>query len=358
MSTLLVMAGGTGGHVVPALAVARCLRGRGVNVVWLGTRRGLESRVVPAAGFEMEWIRVSGLRGRGRLRWLLAPLMVGGAMLQTVAVILRRRPDALLGMGGFVSGPGGLVAWLLRRPLLIHEANAVAGFTNRWLARTATRVMTGFPGTFPQRADAVHVGNPVRADITALAPPQQRLHGHSEAPRLLVVGGSQGSRRFNEVVPAALARLPGELRPQVRHQCGRGNEAATRAAFEAAGVEASVFEFSDDMAAAYGWADLVISRAGAMACAEIAAAGVGSLLVPYPHAVGDHQAINAARLVEAGAAVMLRDQELTPENLAAPLGELLASRPRLLEMAVCARKLAVPDATERVATICLEVLHA
>jgi UDP-N-acetylglucosamine--N-acetylmuramyl-(pentapeptide) pyrophosphoryl-undecaprenol N-acetylglucosamine transferase len=262
-------------------------------------------------------------------------------------------------MGGFVAGPGGLVAWLLRRPLLIHEANAVAGLTNRWLAKLADRVMTGFPrceGIDAGRSE--FVGNPVREDIAALAPPEQRMAARTGPLRLLVVGGSQGARAFNEQVPAALAAMAPDARPEVRHQCGRDRLQATRRAYAEAQIQAEVSEFIEDMAAAYGWADLALCRSGAMTVAELAAAGLPALLVPYPYAVSDHQTANARFLEAAGAAVLLPEAELTPPRLAAELARLGADRGKLLAMAGCARGAARPEATARVAAICRESMHA
>jgi len=355
----MIMAGGTGGHVFPALAVARRLRERGVTVVWLGTRRGLEARTVPGLGFDMEWVSIRGLRGKGVLGWLLLPLRLTAAMVQVVAAILRRRPDALLGMGGFVSGPGGLVACLLDRPLLIHEQNAVCGLTNRWLARCADRVLTGFPSSIGLRSDrCTYVGNPVRAEIAALPEPAQRFAGRDGQVRLLVIGGSQGARVFNEIVPQALAQLDASTRPIVRHQCGRGRAAETQQRYAAAGIaDAQVAEFVEDMAQAYAWADLVVCRAGAMTVAELAAAGLGAVLVPYAHAVSDHQAVNAAFLTDAGAAVMLREAEFDAPRLAELL-RALSERERLADMAARARTLAQPAATEQVAQACMEMMRA
>jgi len=352
MSTLLIMAGGTGGHVYPALAVAEDLRGRGVNVVWLGTRRGLEARAVPAAGFDIEWITVEGIKGSRWVNLLRAPILIAIAMVQTVAVLLRRRPAALLGMGGFASGPGGMTAWLLRRPLIIHEANAVAGFTNRVLARLATRVLTGFPDTFP---GATCVGNPVRSEIADLPEPRQRAQDRSGPLRLLVVGGSQGARALNEFVPQCLASLPFSARPQVRHQTGPGNDVTVRAAYQSAGIDAEVEPFIDDMAATYAWADLVLCRAGAMTVAEIAAAGLAAVFVPFPHATDDHQTYNARYLADRGAAFVLSQSELTVEKFA---GLLATDREHLTEMAVHARTLARTGATRAVADTCLEYLRA
>ncbi|GAB6040207.1 undecaprenyldiphospho-muramoylpentapeptide beta-N-acetylglucosaminyltransferase [Endothiovibrio diazotrophicus] len=348
--TVLIMAGGTGGHVFPALAVAERLRADGVEVVWMGTRAGLEARVIPAAGIEMEWVSVAGLRGKGLLRLLAAPLKLIRALLQALAILRRRTPCAVLGMGGFVTGPGGVAARLLGVPLLIHEQNSVAGLTNRLLSRIASRVMEAFPGSL---SGAQFAGNPVRGPITAVAEPAARLAGRSGRPRLLVVGGSLGAASLNQTVPLALAALDPDKRPEVWHQTGSRNleEAETR--YRAAGVAARVVPFIESMEEAYGWADLVLCRAGALTVAELAAVGVASLLVPYPHAVDDHQTGNARFLSEAGAARLLPQPEFTAEGLAGLLHELCGDRPQLLAMAEAARRLGRPDATERVARECL-----
>ncbi len=355
---VLIMAGGTGGHVFPALAVADELRRRGVEVVWLGTRTGLEAQVVPKAGIEMEWISIAGLRGKGALGWLLAPLRLSLAMLQSLVVIMRRRPTAILGMGGFVSGPGGFVSWLLHKPLLIHEQNAVAGLTNRILARLAGRVCEAFPGTFGGRKKVVAVGNPVRAEIAAVAAPRQRFARRSGALRLLVLGGSLGAQALNEMVPAALALMAPEQRPQLWHQAGVRNIEATRALYRQHSLEGRVEPFIDEMAEAYAWADVVVCRSGALTVAELAAVGVGAVLVPFPFAVDDHQTRNAAYLADAGAAVLMQQQSLTPEGLQQLLGEFghdcAAGRERLLLMAERARELARVDAAVKVADLCLE----
>ncbi len=352
---VMIAAGGTGGHVFPALAVADALRADGVPVVWMGTRAGLEARVVPAAGIEMEWLTVSGLRGKGWRTRLLAPWTLTRACAQAWAGLRRRRPRALLGMGGFAAGPGGVMARLVGCPLVLHEQNAVAGLTNRVLARFARRVLEAVPGTFPSSLGAEHVGNPVRKDIAALAPPAERFAGREGAPRLLVLGGSQGARGLNERLPQALATLDAAKRPQVRHQCGERHLDTARAAYAEAGVEVEVEPFIEDMAAAYGWADLVIGRAGAMSVAELAAAGVGALLVPFPHAVDDHQTVNARWLEQAGAAVVVQEAELDAERLARELDHLFADRAALLERAERARALARPDAAAAVARVLMEV---
>ena len=351
---ILIMAGGTGGHVFPALAVAAELGRAGVPVTWLGTRRGLEARVVPEAGYPVVWVRVSGLRGKGLARRLAAPFMLAVALLQSLWIMLRLRPRAVLGMGGFVTGPGGVAAWLTRRPLLIHEQNAVAGLTNRLLAPLARCVMEAFPGALPARFRPRHTGNPVRAEIAAVAPPEQRLAGRGGAMRLLVVGGSLGAQALNETLPQALARLPMSLRPQVRHQCGERHLDATRGHYAAAGVDAEVIPFIADMAEAYAWADLVVCRAGALTVAELAAAGCASILVPYPHAVDDHQTANARYLSDAGAAELLPQSRLAPEVLAEHLRDLAQDRGRLLDMARAARDRARPGAAREVAELCLQ----
>jgi len=348
---VVIMAGGTGGHVYPALAVARELVARGVPVVWIGTRAGLEARVVPAAGIPLRWLRVSGLRGKGVRSLLLAPARLALALVQALGLLLRLRPRVVLGMGGFVAGPGGLGAWLLRIPLVIHEQNAIAGLTNRALARLADRALCGFPGCLP---GAAFVGNPVRPEITALAEPGERMRGRAGRVRLLVLGGSQGALALNRLVPQALGRLADRLRFEVRHQAGPRTLEAAREAYRSTRVEGEVEAFIEDMAAAYAWADLVVCRAGALTVAELAAAGVGSVLVPYPHAVDDHQRANGQFLVDAGAAVLIPQAELDAPRLAGTLAELGAARERLREMAVAARRLARPQAAREVADICLE----
>jgi UDP-N-acetylglucosamine--N-acetylmuramyl-(pentapeptide) pyrophosphoryl-undecaprenol N-acetylglucosamine transferase len=352
---ILIMAGGTGGHVFPALALARRLREQSIEVIWLGTRRGLEARVVPAEGIAIEWLSVGGLRGKGWRTLVAAPWRLGVALLQALRLMWRRRPVIVVGLGGFVTGPGGVAAWLTRRPLLIHEQNAVAGFTNRCLAHVAGEVLEAFPGSFGAGIKARTVGNPVRRDISALRPPTERFAGREGAVRILVVGGSQGAVRLNTVVPYALARLAGAIRFDVRHQAGERWIEAGRQSYADAGVRAEVRPFIEDMAEAYGWADLVICRSGALTVSELAAAGVGAVLVPFPAAVDDHQTHNARFLVRAGAAVLIGDRELTAERLAGELERLCAGREKLLAMAERARRLARPQATEELAASCLQL---
>lgn len=350
---VLIMAGGTGGHVFPALAVAKVLRDRGVAVVWLGVPGSMESRLVPANGFPIEWVRVAGIRGKGLKAWLLAPVRIIKAVAQAMGVVKRVQPRSVLGAGGYVSGPGGIAAWLLRVPLLIHEQNAIAGMTNRWLARLATQVLEAFPGSFGSQVHARAIGNPVRADIAALAAPQVRFAGRGPRSRLLVFGGSQGAQRLNSVVPQALARVAPESRPQVRHQTGERGLEATRVAYAAAQVEAEVLPFIDDMAEAYAWADLAVCRAGAMTVAELQAAGVGAIFVPLPVAVDDHQTKNAEVMVRSGAALLIQERDLTPERLAEVISELTQTRARLLKMAEAARGSRIIDAAAQLADLCI-----
>jgi len=349
---VLIMAGGTGGHVFPALAVAEELTARGVAVSWLGTRRGLEARVVPAAGYPLETVRVSGLRGRGLLRLLAAPAMLTLALWQALRIELRLRPRAVLGMGGFASGPGGLVAWLLRYPLLVHEQNSVAGTTNRWLAPLARTVMVAFPGALAAQYHPQHTGNPVRGAILKLTPPAERYAGRTGALRVLVVGGSLGAHALNCVVPEAMARLAGA--PELYHQTGQQDAEPVRAAYAAAGIQARVEPFIEDMAAAYAWADLVICRSGALTVAELAVAGVAAVLVPFPYATDDHQTGNARFLADAGAAFLVPQAQLDADGLATLLQDVTGQRAMLQEMALRAHALAMPDAARRVAELCLQ----
>jgi UDP-N-acetylglucosamine--N-acetylmuramyl-(pentapeptide) pyrophosphoryl-undecaprenol N-acetylglucosamine transferase len=351
----LVMAGGTGGHVFPALATARVLQRRGYDIVWLGTQQGIEARLVPAAGIPVEWLSVSGLRGKGAATLLAAPFRLLVAINQAMRAIRRHQPRVVLGAGGFASGPGGIAAWLLGRPLVVHEQNAVAGLTNRVLARFARRVLEGFPNSFGSGVRAERVGNPVRPEIVAIAPPERRYAGREGAIRLLVFGGSQGAARLNAVLPAAIGELPAALRPAVLHQTGKHNFEETVQAYRSRGIEADVRPFIDDMASAYGWADLAVCRSGALTVTELAAAGVPAILVPFPAAVDDHQTRNAQYAVQAGAAKLLPEGDLTPISLAALLRALLeAGRPLLLRMAVAARASAIVDADERLADACVQ----
>ncbi len=355
--TLMVMAGGTGGHVYPALAVADALRARGWNVFWLGTRTGLEARVVPAAGIDMVWVAMGGVRGKGLVTKLMLPAMLLVAFWQSLVAILERRPDVVLGMGGYTAFPGGMMASLLHRPLVIHEQNSVGGLTNRVLACLANRVLTAFPKVFTHAQDkpipcrsvtTQWVGNPVREAIATLAGASGGVH--CGPLRLLVVGGSLGASALNELVPKALGLLPADQRPQVVHQSGRQHGDILRANYAAAGVEADVRDYIEDMAAEYRACDFAICRAGAMTVAELACAGVPAVLVPFPFAVDDHQTGNAAFLADAGAAWLMQQRDLSAEKLAALIAGI--DREQLATMSDKARNLAKPDATHDVADIC------
>lgn len=361
VARIVIMAGGTGGHVFPGLAVAQELRARGVEIIWMGTRNGLEADVIPKAGIDMEWVTVSGLRGKGIKSWLVAPFKLTTAIFEAIKILRRCKPNAVLGMGGFVTGPGGMAAWLLRKPLIIHEQNAVAGMTNRLLAPLANKVLEAFPGTFAANVKAEFTGNPVRSDIAALAPPTERLQGRNGVLRLLVIGGSLGAQVLNEAVPAAIAKFDADQRPDVWHQTGKRNFESTTSNYRATNVTAKVEPFITDMAAAYNWADLVICRAGALTVAELATAGLPSILIPYLHAVDDHQTRNAAYLTHAHAAVLIPQPELNADKLAQALRSFYVTtqcdRPKLLNMATTARQLAKADATHKVADYCLEAAH-
>jgi UDP-N-acetylglucosamine--N-acetylmuramyl-(pentapeptide) pyrophosphoryl-undecaprenol N-acetylglucosamine transferase len=351
---VLIMAGGTGGHVFPALAVADELRSRGVPVVWLGTKAGIESRLVPQAGYPIEWMSITGLRGKNTLTLLLAPLRITMACWQALAVLLRRNPCAVLGMGGFASGPGGLMAWLIRKPLIIHEQNAIAGLTNKILAKFATTVMQAFPAVFKR---AITTGNPVRQSICEIAKPELRFKQDRDDGRanlrLLIVGGSLGAAKLNEIVPQALEKIEINARPEVIHQTGLKNIESAKKHYLNAGVEAKVEAFIDDMSSVYEWADLVICRAGAMTVFELAAAGVASILVPYPHAVDDHQTVNATYLEKAGASIIRQQDALTVDWLVDVINDFSVNRQKLLDMAIAARKLAIPQSAKYIADACL-----
>jgi UDP-N-acetylglucosamine--N-acetylmuramyl-(pentapeptide) pyrophosphoryl-undecaprenol N-acetylglucosamine transferase len=342
------MAGGTGGHVFPGLAVADEMRAAGWDVVWMGAQTGMEARLVPARGYRMAYVRAAALRGKGMLAVLMLPVTLLVGFAQAARAIFRLRPDVVLGMGGYVAFPGGMMASLLARPLAVHEQNAIAGLTNRVLAAVADKAMTAFPAALK---GAEWTGNPVRREIAAIAPPEKRLAGRGGPLRLLVVGGSLGAQALNDCVPQALALL--EPRPGVVHQSGEKHLEALRANYRAAGVEGELVPFIEDMARRYAEADLVICRAGAITVAELSAGGMASVLVPFPYAVDDHQSANARFLSEKGAALLLPQAELTPQKLAATLRAL--DRPRLLEMARRARGLGKPDAARLVAARCMEI---
>lgn len=349
--SILIMAGGTGGHIFPALAVADVLRSQGWQVTWMGAPNSMESELVPKRGYDMTLVEFSGLRGKGIMRKLLLPFTLGIALLQSALALLHSRPDVVLGMGGYITVPGGIMAVLFRRPLVIHEQNSIAGMSNKLLARFSTRVLSGFPDVLP---GAEWCGNPVRADIAALPEPQERFQGRSGKLNVLVVGGSLGAQAINACVPKALALLPEAERPDVLHQTGKQHFEPVLETYQKANITAQIAPFIDDMAAIYAQADLVICRAGALTVAELAAAGLGSVLVPFPHAVDDHQTANAKFLSDLGAATLLPQPEMTPQKLADLLRNMTPER--ALEMAKLARQQAKPDAAQRVASVCTELV--
>lgn len=343
----LIMAGGTGGHIMPGLAVADALKSRGWTIFWLGNPEKMEGQLVPSRGYQMASMRFAGVRGKGLLSKLKAPLMLMSAVSQAWRHFSRIRPDVVLGMGGYVAFPGGLVAWLRKKPLVLHEQNAIAGMANRVLSSLASKVLVGFPNALP---GADWVGNPVRADVAGLTDPALRYAEHQGPLRLLVVGGSLGASALNQVVPEALAKLESEKRFAVTHQSGAQHIDALQAAYRNAGVDAQCVAFIDDMAGALRDADVLICRAGAMTVAEVAAAGVAALFVPFPHAVDDHQTANARFLSDEGAAWIQQQSSLTAEWLADWLS--MRTRPELMKVAIQARKKARPDSARQIADIC------
>lgn len=358
---ILIMAGGTGGHVFPALAVADRLRSQDWDIHWLGTKAGLESTIVPKANIPIHYIEIKGLRKNGLAGWCLAPFRLLLALFQSLKIIHQLKPDVVLGMGGFICGPGGIAAWLLRRPLIIHEQNAISGLTNRALSHVAVRVLEAFPGTFHANIKAIYTGNPIREMLVDLPQPNIRFKEHQGPKRLLVLGGSQGAVALNDICPAALQKMPIDKRPVVWHQVGSKNDAVakTKAGYKAAGIDIDteavrIDPFIDDMAVAYAWADLVLCRSGALTVTELATVGVGSILVPYPFAVDDHQTANGRFLEKMGAARIVAQSQLKAEKLAELFLELLNDRDRLLKMAEAAYQIAKRNAVTEVSRHCEE----
>jgi UDP-N-acetylglucosamine--N-acetylmuramyl-(pentapeptide) pyrophosphoryl-undecaprenol N-acetylglucosamine transferase len=350
----MITTGGSGGHVFPGLAVASQLIAQGARVFWLGTRDGMEAQLVPQHGVEFEGVNFGGIRGKGWRTLIRGPFALFGACMESLSILRRQKPDVVLGFGGFASFPGAMMGVATRRPLLLHDANAVAGLANRMLAYGADKLLVGFPNAFKGRHRAIveFTGNPLRGDITALPPPEQRFAGRQGPLRLLVVGGSLGARALNDIVPAAIAQLAPEMRPTVVHQAGARHIEALRAAYTRNGVDGECVAFIDDMAVRYAWADFVIGRGGGLTVAELAAVGLGSLIVPLPGAIADEQTANAQYLVDSGAATCIAQDTLTPEILAGHLRGL--TRERALAMAVAARALGRGDAAARIASICME----
>ncbi len=358
MNTVIIMAGGTGGHIYPALAVGTALRERGVKVCWMGVRDGLESRLARDQGFEFDSVRTRGVWGKGITRWLTMPLWLSVAILQCISIILRRRPDALLGMGGYVCGPGGLASWILRRPLVIHESNFIPGFTNRVLAFLATRILTGFEDT-KLAGKPIWVGTPVRESVIKTG--QSRDLSDLEGCRtlnLLVIGGSQGAQSLNEALPEALTRLPDELMPNIRHQSGAGRGEDTVKHYHSRGIDGEVTEYIDDMSEAYQWADVIVARAGAMSLAEISAVGLAAVLVPFPFAARDHQRINAQIYENKDCALVCMEGEHFIPCLVEHLKTILSDRALIRNMSQRIKKMAKPDSTELVVRNCIEVMQS
>ena len=348
MKSILIMAGGTGGHIFPGLAVAEQMRAAGWDVVWMGARGGMEERLVPRHGYRTAWIRARAARGKGLLQKLLLPANLLYSFWESARHIRRLKPSVVLGLGGYVAFPGGMMASLLNRPLALHEQNAIAGLANRVLAQVSDKVMVAFPDALK---GAEWTGNPVRGEIAEIAPPQERFGARSGPLKVLVVGGSLGAQALNETVPKALSLLP--ERPQVVHQSGEKHLEALKQHYRAAGVQGELVAFIDDMARRYAEADLVICRAGAVTVAELSAGGMASILVPFPHAVDDHQSANAKFLSERGAAILIQQRDLNPQALAALISGL--DRVKLLDMATKARGLGKPDAAQIVARRCMEI---
>ncbi len=351
---IVIMAGGTGGHVFPALAVARALQSKGWEIHWIGTETGLEAEIVPKAGFKLHYIVIKGLRRKGILHKLMAPYQIIAAIYQSLRILLTLKPMVVLGMGGYVAGPAGVAAWLLRYPLIIHEQNSVVGFTNRCLALLATRVLEAFPNAFKPSQQAIYTGNPVRAELLSIAPPNERFADRSSPLRLLIIGGSRGALALNQICPQAIEQLPLEKRPEIWHQTGGGHDKATLELYQKANVVARVQPFIDDMAKAYAWADLVLCRAGALTIAELSAVGIGSVLVPFPYATDDHQTTNGQFLEKLGAAKLIPQSILKPQTLALTLLELLNDKNQLLAMANAAYQAACRNALIDVTAVCEE----
>lgn len=353
---VLIMAGGTGGHIFPALAVANTIQKEGTPIVWLGTEKGLESKIIPQQGIDIEYIKIGGLRGKGALSLLLAPFKIVYALLQAIMIIRKVKPKSVLGMGGYVTGPGGLAAWILGIPLYIHEQNAIAGFTNKILARKAKRVFEAFPGSFCQQQKTTCSGNPVRKEFFEVKGIEERFAEKNGQVNILILGGSLGAKVLNEVVPETVAKMANEVRPNIRHQAGEKTIEVARQRYKELGVEAEVTPFIVDMAQAFEWADMIICRAGALTISEIAVVGVPAILVPFPHAVDDHQTQNARYLSAAGAAVLIPQERLNADCLYKELVKLMQDKKLRIKMAKKAKELARESAAEIVAEQCLEIV--
>jgi len=354
LKKILIMAGGTGGHVFPGLAVAEKCREKNIEILWLGTAKGLEAKLVPAANILLKCIPISGLRGKNWRSWLLAPFYLIWSIFAAAKIIRQFKPDVVLGFGGFVSGPGGIASWLLGYPLVIHEQNAKPGTTNRWLSYVARRVLQGFPNVFTK---AVTVGNPLRAQLTELTATEKTWPDQIKRPvHLLILGGSLGAASLNQILPKAIALLPNYLRPEIKHQSGEKLFSDTIRAWQTVDAKVDVQPFIDDMAAAYFWADVVICRAGALTVSELCAVGRGAILVPYPYAIDDHQTANAAVMVKTGAGILLQQSALDENILAAKLTELISTPESFRLMGELAFKSREISATEKIVRLCEEIV--
>ena len=361
-TTVLIMAAGTGGHVFPALAIALKLQEQNVRTEWMGTHQGMENRLLEGSGIQIHAVSAKGLKGKGIARLIAAPFMLAQALIQSMRILSKVQPDCVLGMGGFVSGPGGLATKLMGRKLVIHEQNAVPGFTNKLLAKIANQVFEAFPNTFTKNAKIIHTGNPLRKEIVALSAQPRNIRNSSQRLRILVLGGSQGALAINEVVPDVLADFPKEIRPSVWHQTGERTLERTRAVYADKGLDSeddiTIAAFISDMAEAYSWADLVICRSGASTVSEIAAVGLPSILIPYPHHSDQQQTQNANWLIQAGAAFLLEQKDLTAAALKTLVVELHENRNKLQQMSDISKSIAIRDADEIIARRCLELVHA
>lgn len=346
---VIIMAGGTGGHIFPALAVANGLRDAGLKVHWIGTPHSFEAKIIPQHQFPITLVDIKGLRGKGIQGWLVVPFKMIKAVWQAMRVLKQERPRCVMGFGGFAAGPGGIAAKLLRIPLIIHEQNAIAGLTNRLLARISKRILVGFPSAFSGN-EVIYIGNPVRTEITQIIEPQQRLTAKTHL-NILVLGGSLGALALNQKIPVALSKMQNQPK-KIRHQCGRNKLEVCQRAYQSVHLTAEITEFIEEMPQAYAWADLVICRAGALTVAELAAAGVGAILIPYPHAVDDHQTANAQYLVDHKAAICIQQADLTTQALADILDEISQNPQKCLKMAMAARELAKPKATIQAVKVC------
>jgi len=355
---VLIATGGTGGHVYPALAVAEELINRGVKVSWLGTRKGMEAKIVSEKSIPLHFVSVSGLRGKGLLGWLLAPFKLSFAILQAINIVIKYKPNLVLGMGGFVSGPGGIASWLLRKPLVIHEQNTIAGMTNKMLATIATQVAQAFPDTFESNVAAIHVGNPIRSDIQSMASPDKRFELRDDKNiHVLVLGGSLGAKTLNDTLPVIFDSINNECPLSIVHQTGLKHLGSTKEIYAKTKLDVKIFDYIDNMPEQYAWADLVICRSGALTVSELTAVGLGAVLIPYPFAVDDHQYFNAKYLVDANAAIVFRQTEMQSTNFNSTLEDLICSgREKLLALAKNARTLSKPDAVTQVADICCNLM--